>query len=196
MQICRTLCFLILSGITIGHLGLNCADHVNNTSFLVASQLRAQVEIYFRGYNVLRICATAMSRAFGGIIFSALTTVFMLTVIANYISIRMRGFIPTSIYIFFPVTGILAPTTIQFILSFLVAMNDTTNEILAKCKFHMNRSNDKKYVRRRVRSMKSICMHGEIMGIKLFKCCRSNRSEYLYVMLSYTVTALITWKKV
>lgn len=142
--------FIILTFTTIGQLALNCFDYMSTTAFRASSHLRLRVAKYFLDYDTLRICANMVRKAFSGVIFFALGTVFMLTVVANYTSIRLRKDIPASIYIYFPATGLLAPITMQVILSFLVAINDTTNKILDKCKFNISRSNEMKYLKRRI----------------------------------------------
>lgn len=196
MQVARSLCFAILIGTLTGPLIINFCEHMDTTAFRVSSHLRSRTVKYFRDYDTLRICTTGIFKAFGAIIFFSLTTVFMLTVIANFISIRLRKEIPMSIYIYFPSMGLLGPITMQVILSFVVAINDKTNTILANCKLNIIRSNEMKYVRRRIRAMQPICIYGEMGGFKLFKCRRSTRAEYFSLMLNYTVTALMTWERV
>lgn len=104
IQICRTLCCVILTGIIICHLYLNTIENLNKKAFRVANHFRSGVEKYFRDYNSLRILAVIISEAFGGIILFSLTSVFILTVDCNYASIRLRDEIPMTTYIFFPVT--------------------------------------------------------------------------------------------
>lgn len=179
MGVARSLGFIILTGTGISQLFQNCFEYMSTTAFRVSSHLRPRVAKYFKDYDTLRIITTFIFKAFGGIIFTALTTVFIFTVVANNTWIRLRKEIPMPIYIYFPTMGLLAPVIMQVILLSLVAINDATNKIFMKCKFNIVRSNEMKYVRRRLRSMQPICVYGGIMGSNLFKCCNSNSFEYL-----------------
>lgn len=190
----RSLCFLTLTGTVIGTLSLSCLNHMNKTAFRVGSHLRRLVDKYFLDYNSIRISAIGISLKFSGIILTALTTVFVLTIVSSYTSIRLRSQIPRSIYLFFPAAGLFPLISIQVILSLFVAINDTTNGILKKCRLNISRSSGINYAKRRFRTMQSISFHGEILGLKLYKCCRLNRTEYFSLMLNYTVTALMTQK--
>lgn len=189
IQCSRSLCFAALMYGIEGNLAANCVDYLDKTVFRLKSHFRPRVEKYLRDYNTLRVCVTMISSSSGPLIWFGLTCVFIISVTSNYIWIRLRNEIP--MYLVFPMVGIFAPITLLIMLSIIVVGNEKSKLILRKCKFNIHKNPEIKYVRRRIYAMQPFCVYGELMGIKLFKCNKSFRTEYFSAMLDNTVSAVM-----
>lgn len=140
----------------------------------------------------MKVAILLVSEAIGGLVAFSLPNGLIFTVVCNFIWIRLGDEVPMPLYLIFPVVGFLAPVIFLAAFTLLISLDEVTTGILRKCRFHASGSREMKYVRRRVSAMQPISMHGELLGMKVFKCNSANRSEYFSAMLNYTVTALIT----
>lgn len=173
------------------NLAVNCVDYLDATVCRVSSHFRPRVEQYLRDYDTLSVCLTMLSPSAGTLAWFGLTFGFIISVVCNYIWIRLRIEIPMPLYLVFPFVGFLLPVTILLMLSNIVAVNEKSKRILTKCKFIIHNSTDIKYVRRRISSMLPFCLHGQLMGNRLFKCNKLARTEYFSAMLDNTVSAVM-----
>lgn len=116
----------------------------------------------------------------------------MLSVLFNYISLKLYAVIPMPMYLFFPTFAVLLPCVVLVMLPVGTAVHERDAEVHAKWKYYAHRSSNVKLLSRQLRATKVIRITGGISDFQLFTLNQSFTPRYFSAMVDYTITALLS----
>lgn len=195
IQASRGYCCVIVVATIWMHLLLQCIETVGTTCENILLQNMNQVDKYFVEYNSLRI-VVAMARVVIGLGTSGLMLLgIIFCVIMNYQSIKLHGILPTVLYICCVLLSVLIPALIRLLLPMMVDVNENGKVILEKWKYLVGRSVNKKYLVRKLKAIRLICIEGVLLDFRMYRCEKSVKAMYYSGIVNYTITALLAIDK-
>lgn len=109
----------------------------------------------------------------------------LLTILFNFISLKMYSLIRMPMYLFFPSMALLIPIAIATTLPMWVAVYERDVEVHAKLKYYAHQSSNVKLLSRQLRELSG---SGGISNFTLFTLNKSCTPGYFSVTVDYTIT--------
>lgn len=191
-QVCLALSWTVILFTVIAHLALQCIESMDTGCHNILLRNRYHVDQHICGYAALRIIVLMATVEIGAVISLFMTIGMIMCIILNYVTIKLYALLPPMIYIICAVLAILLPGVILVMLPMIVDIHENGRRVVDKWKDLLSRRDDKKYLVRRVRSIKLLCVHAELFGFKVFKCQKSTKRIYYFAIVNYTWTALLS----
>lgn len=193
--ISRTICVFICAPAITVYLSLECiSTFLRTAGYQLCSANNAIVDKYLRGYASFRIIF-AISEEFAVPLVGITMFIGMwVNALFNFISLNMYGIIPPSAFPYFPAVSLLMAGVIQLLLPLIVSVYEDGVVLRAKWMCLLGGSQDKKYLKRKLSSIRLSAVYGGILGFYLYKCKRSTKFAFFGAIVSYTVTASLSYK--
>lgn len=142
-------------------------------------------------YSVLEICLILSFDVINSCILVLMGFAFVFCVAANFISIKMYDTVPMPLYLYFPSISVLMPGMIKILLPMAIKIYEGAKVLNGKWKVLASFcKEDVKYLRRKLRATKILQVYGGIFGFRFYHCRNSTMSDYAYVIMDYTISAL------
>ncbi|OXA47102.1 hypothetical protein Fcan01_18125 [Folsomia candida] len=116
----------------------------------------------------------------------------VLCVAFNFISIRMYGSIPFPLYLYFPSVAIIIPLIIDTMLPMAIRVYEETSKIRRNWEYHLNGTENRKYISRRLQAVRPLQVKCRIMGYQGLKLTKSTKVGFYSQILEHTMTALLS----
>lgn len=118
----------------------------------------------------------------------------LISVVFNFVTLKMYRFVPMPLYLFFPMVSILIPVIIWTLLPQGINIYEASVMIRSRWERLAIISLDKKYLTRRIQAVKSLQLYAGLAGFNFFRLQKSTKSTLFWYIASYTVTALLSIK--
>lgn len=191
-QACRALPWMDVMTTLLVHLVLQCIERLDSASERILLQSQGRVERYFGRYSALKIIFLVSAVETGALVSIMMAMGMILSIMCNFTSVKLYGTIPTMVYVSCTLVGVLIQVFVHVMVPMAVNVYEMGKGVAEKWKGLLGRSGNKKYLVRRVKSIKVLGLYAELFGFKMFRCQKSTKRRYYYAILEYTCTALLS----
>lgn len=117
----------------------------------------------------------------------------ILSVLFNFVSLKMYHTIPMPLYLYFPSVSVLIVCVILVMLPLLIDVFERDVKIHGKWKYYCARRKcNFKFISRLLKGTKVIRFNAVVPGFKIYELKKGVKPRYLYEVVDYTVTALLS----
>ncbi|OXA44966.1 hypothetical protein Fcan01_20309 [Folsomia candida] len=194
-QFCRMSCIIISFPVMAAYMALECILTLSKTGvYYMSSRNRVIVDKYLRGYASLQLIFKISDEYLTPSVAVVMFTTMWLSVLFNFISLNMYGLIPHSVFPGFLGAALFVGGCVRLLLPLLVDLYEECLVLQAKWRCFLRGSRDKKYLKRKLRSLRSVAVYGGILGYNLYKCKRSTEMTFVGAIITYTISASLSFK--
>jgi len=147
-------------------------------------------------YDELRITLRFVEPLKGGLEFLLLSCGFIVTVMSNWITLKLNDVIPMPVYLLFPMISIISISISVNIIPKAVALSISSRELLESWRSEIPRGSldmRGKYVRRRLLSLSPVKWTIRVTGFSLKELVKAFKIKYFGGILYYTVNCVISF---
>lgn len=124
----------------------------------------------------------------------ALATGFLVTVLCNFMTVKLFVLVPMPVYLAIPIFAILTPPVFVFFISDASQTYDTSLNIICHSKRDLwlfSQYTNKRLIRT-LKSVQPFSLYAGINGFRFFKVKVSTKSTFYYAIFDYTITSLLS----
>lgn len=191
-QVCRLLCMSTCLLTVWTRLLIQCVQFLSNESNRLATRNIFALQKYFSQHDGTTIILAMASKPMGHTVSMSMWLIFMACIIFNFTTIKLYSVIPTEIYFIALSASIMTPVVTKTMLPLVLDIYENGKSLRDKWNYVLSMSQNKKYLKRKLKSIKIICLYGELFGVKLYKCQKSIKLGFYSATLIYTVNALLS----
>lgn len=114
-----------------------------------------------------------------------------LSVLFNFMSIKMYGIAPMPLYLYFPSMAILILSIIDVLLPLGIRIHEMSVSLKWKWGRYLGHPVDREYICRKMRALQPLCINCGLTGFKFFKLSKSTKVWFYEQLLTNTITALL-----
>ncbi|OXA44386.1 hypothetical protein Fcan01_20859 [Folsomia candida] len=175
-ELLLTLLRFICLPVMASYLALECISTLGKMGvYYMSSRNKVTVDKYLRGYAGLQVIFKIADEYLAPSTAVSMFIPMWVSVLLNFISLNLYGIIPPSIFPYFPVAALFVGGCIRLLLPLLVDLYEECLVLQARWRYLLSGSDDKKYLKRKLRSLRSVAVYGGILGYNLYKCKRSTK---------------------
>lgn len=191
MQVCRLFPLLVCT-LSFHHVLLLDELYKMGRRALFIRVSRIWAILQFRKYVELEIILRLFAASSDNITAILMGVGLVLCVAFNFISIRMYGSIPFPLYLYFPSVAIIIPLIIDTMLPMAIRVYEETSKIRRNWEYHLNGTENRKYISRRLQAVRPLQVKCRIMGYQGLKLTKSTKVGFYSQILEHTMTALLS----
>jgi hypothetical protein len=200
IQVCRTLPFLVVSGTVACYLTLSCISHLEritreSMAFCKYFQFKDKISQIFSKYDELAIVLNIGQYYISSTCITAMSGVFIIDVVCNFVTLKLYHVIPMPFYLYFPSVSVVLPILIMTLVPIIVNTYENGNDLRIKwgqnC-IHHGSISEMKYLKRRLKGIRVVRVYGGILGYNLYVMNNSLKAAFLFEIINYTINALLS----
>lgn len=153
---------------------------------------RRRADLLIRRYQHLAVALQHVTEFFATISAVLMMLGLVLSVLFNFMSVKLYGLIPMPLCLFFPSVAVLIPFMFDTLLPFGIRINETSVELGVKWWRSLGVLGDRKYLRKKLRAIRPLCCNCGVVGFIFFKFTNSIKIWFYEQICSYTITALLS----
>lgn len=193
-QICYLFTYMVCFGTMRNHLLLTCLNYLHKTRRRILWNLRCFVFYkYFSAYAGIQIALQVAPAAFGGFLLALMAFGLLIGIMCNFVTLKMQMLIPAPFYYVFPTLSILVVVIIRVMLPMMISVYEVAKELHFGWERSLGVARNVTYLRRKVRSIRTVRLEGELFHFKFYKLQRSTMPLFSAALVNYTITALLSF---
>lgn len=147
---------------------------------------------YLVNYSSCQIILTIMSPFSAPCVATILFYSFILTILNNFISLKMYHVIPLPPFAYFPMSAVLIPTMVRIVVPMMISIHTDSTNLIDQWGHILVKTCDKKYIARLIKAQRRLQIYAGFAQHNCFSCVRSTLPTYFEAVLNYTITALMS----
>ncbi|OXA47694.1 hypothetical protein Fcan01_17752 [Folsomia candida] len=191
LQLCRLFPILVSTFSLCITIFLDAIHKLESRAFLIRFY-RSKADLQMRKYRELALVLKLVD----GVVVPAAAILMglglLLSVVFNFVTIKLYSVIPMPLYLYFPSVSVLIPVIIEALLPFGISLNVKAVQLRNKWDRQLERCGDRKYVRRILRAIKPFCINCGVAGYNVLKLVKGTKVWFYEQLLNYTISALLT----
>lgn len=116
----------------------------------------------------------------------------ILSVLFNFMSIKLYSVIPMPLYLFFPSVAVLIPVIADTLMPLSIRVNEKAQNLKEKWSRNFVHSAGRKYLRRKLMGINPLHILCGIGGFNFLKLIKSTKAWFYAQILNYSISALLT----
>ncbi|OXA36745.1 hypothetical protein Fcan01_28498 [Folsomia candida] len=189
----RVMSFLICAPTLAAYLMTSCISSLSKNSRTLVITGRSKITQYFFKYSSCQIIL-AMTENFS----SQCVAIFMfygfvLCVLFIFVSLKMYHVIPLPLFLVFPTFAVSLAAVTLIMLPVMISIFKESKNLRNKWKRFLTLCYDKRHVKRQIMGKRCLRIYAGLAQYNFFMCQRSTMTTYGEALLSYTITALMSF---
>ncbi|OXA47929.1 hypothetical protein Fcan01_17210 [Folsomia candida] len=187
--VARVLAMTMCTCTLAAYLTLSCIESLCDKSGLIET---TKISPYLVEYSSCELILSISYPFLAPAVALCLLNGFVLSILYNFISLKMHHMIPMPFFAVFPTLAVAAITIIQTMVPIAISIHTDTTELRNIWKRFVASSQNKRHVVRQIRAKRSICVYVGVVDHNFFIFCKSLLPTYYEATVYYTITALMS----